>query len=104
MPFRPEDYNANSQIVKHLENWFVLRFIQTQTTDMIERQQATKELTICDRKIEFWKRRPEYCNKRFVSDVDHFQRLYEYRVTYSKAKNFKEHQVKFIDKHGNRIR
>ena len=36
-PFRPEDYNPNNQIRKHLENWFYLRFIQTHT-DQIRRR------------------------------------------------------------------
>lgn len=106
-PFRPEDYNSNNQIRKHLENWFYLRFIQTHTDQMIERQQATKELTICDRKIEFWKRQSDYSFEEFTASVKELQQLYEYRVTYAKAHkiyNFKNQQVKFIDKHGRSIR
>jgi hypothetical protein len=105
-PFRASDYNPNTQIKKHLENWFYLRFIQTQTDSIIERQQATKELTICDRKIEFWKRQPDYCFEEFAETVNYMQKLYDHRVTYVKAhkiNNFKEDQVKFIDKYGRRV-
>jgi hypothetical protein len=106
-PFRASDYNANAQIEKHLENWFYLRFIQTHTDDITERHQSTQELTICDRKIEFWKRQDNYCFEEFTKSVKKFQELYEYRVTYAKAhkiKNFKSAQVKFVDKNGRRIR
>jgi len=101
-PFRASDYDADVQISKHLENWFYLRFIQTQTDDLVERHQATKELTICDRKIEFWKRQG-YSMDRFVSSVKRFQTLYDHRVTYTKNPNFKHMHIKFINKKGEKV-
>lgn len=105
-PFCASDYNSNVQISTHLDNWFILKFMQMQTDSIIERHQATKELTICERKISFWQRQPDFCIEEFANSVEKLQKIYEYQITYANAhgvKNFKQHQVKFINKKGTRI-
>ena len=45
--------------LKHVENWFYLRLIYSNGTT-IDKLQATKELAICDRKLEYWSRKPTF--------------------------------------------
>lgn len=44
--------------LKHYENYLFLSFVHQNSTDRIEVWQAGKELKICERKLEFWKRKP----------------------------------------------
>ena len=44
----------------HLGNWFYLKFILMNSKVLVEISQANKELTICERKLEFWKRQPGF--------------------------------------------
>lgn len=54
--------DPTKQYCKHLDNWFFLKFVLMNSTDFAERAQANKELTICERKMTYWKR-----NGRFDS-------------------------------------
>ena len=64
----PSDYNPslinrlnpNTQYKKHLENHFFLKFLLLRSDSIIEKAQANKELTICERKLDFWSRKPSF--------------------------------------------
>ena len=56
--------NATRMYIKHLENYFYLRFIELQSDNRIERVQATKELVICERKLKFWSERDSFDRKQ----------------------------------------
>ena len=61
--------NPNTQYKKHLENWFFLKFIMMNSDDWREKAQASKELTICDRKLKFWQHRPTFNDDTMRADV-----------------------------------
>ena len=52
--------NPNNQYKKHLENHFFLKFILLRSDSIIEKAQANKELTICERKLTFWSNKPNF--------------------------------------------
>lgn len=45
--------------LKHAANWFFLRLIYSNGS-VLDKFQATKELAICDRKLEYWSRKPNF--------------------------------------------
>jgi hypothetical protein len=59
--------NAITGYMKHFDNYLFLKFIQENTKDFKEKAQATKELTICERKMEWWKKHPTYDQQRITS-------------------------------------
>ena len=56
--------NPNKAFMSHYSNFLYLDFILNNGTYQ-ERQQARKELTICERKMKFWERHPDF-NKETV--------------------------------------
>jgi hypothetical protein len=48
--------NPTTQYCKHLDNWFYLKFVLMNSKNFSEQSQANKELTICERKLTYWKR------------------------------------------------
>lgn len=66
---RLHSMDPNIQFEKHLENWFFLKFIIMNSKDWQEKAQATKELVICDRKLEYWKRNRAFDKKRQMDDT-----------------------------------
>lgn len=61
--------DPNVQYKKHLENWFFLKFVIMNSKDWRETSQATKELAICDRKLSYWKRNPQFDHKVMMADT-----------------------------------
>lgn len=49
--------NPNTMYIKHLENLFVLKFIELKSDKFFERAQAKKEIEICNKKLKFWERK-----------------------------------------------
>ena len=47
--------NATKCYVTHYSNLLYLTFISNNSKDNAEKRQALKELTICERKLKFWK-------------------------------------------------
>lgn len=68
--FIPSNFNPNIQLYKHLENYFYLKFILNKSDRPVEKQQASKELEICERKMNFWKRQTDYCEETFMRDQE----------------------------------
>lgn len=76
--FYPEDYNANSMICKHLENYFYLKFILLKSDSISEKHQAAKELTICERKMNFWKRQANFCFDQYQKDISRYKKNWNF--------------------------
>lgn len=54
-PVPAHKLNPVTQYLKHSENWFFLKLVLMRGTT-IDKFQARKELTICDRKLAYWDR------------------------------------------------
>lgn len=53
--------NPHKPYQRHLENWFYLNFIaQNKDATFSEKRQAEKELVICQRKLDYWERHPNF--------------------------------------------
>lgn len=48
--------NATKKALSHYSNALFLTAVQQKPRDLNEKRQATKELTICERKITYWRR------------------------------------------------
>ena len=49
--------NPNTMYIKHLENLFILKFLELKSDKFFERAQAKKEIDICNKKLKFWGRK-----------------------------------------------
>lgn len=47
--------NPNTMYIKHLENLFILKFLELKSDQFAERAQAKREIEICNKKLKFWK-------------------------------------------------
>jgi hypothetical protein len=61
--------DATAKCLEHYSNALFLIAVQQKPKDFAERHQATKELTICERKMTWWKRMPNFDQQRFVNEV-----------------------------------
>lgn len=62
--------DATKFYLEHYRNWKLLQFISTNTlATFAEKQQARKELTICDRKLAYWSKHPNFDTKRMQAGV-----------------------------------
>lgn len=68
--------NPNRQFKKHLENWFFLK-LTLRNGNMIDRHQASKELAICDRKLEYWQKKPSFDMKQAQQDIAELRLLWD---------------------------
>jgi len=44
--------------------------------DRVEKHHASKELDICERKMNFWKRQSSFCSKRYEKDIEAYRKMY----------------------------
>ena len=65
-----DNINATKGYLTHYANKLYLSFILEKSTDRAEKQQASKELLICDRKLEYMKRHPNYDHKAVLLGVE----------------------------------
>lgn len=68
--------NANRQYRRHLENWFFLK-LTMRNGNMIDRHQASKELAICDRKLEYWYKKPDFDMKQAERDISELRSTWQ---------------------------
>lgn len=55
------ELNGSYQYLKHYDNLMFLKFVANNTlASMAERNQAAHEIKICEKKLDFWKRHPNY--------------------------------------------
>jgi hypothetical protein len=52
--------NATDGYLRHYANYLYLSFIFNNTDDWREKQQANKELTICQRKMDYHRKHPNF--------------------------------------------
>lgn len=59
--FNFEDADATKFYMEHYKNRLLLQFIANNTLATFdEKAQARKELVICDRKLEYWRKHPNF--------------------------------------------
>lgn len=58
-PFDPLRVNAVKAYMKHYDNYLYLTFMLS-SGNVVEKHQASKELAICERKLEYWRRQPHF--------------------------------------------
>lgn len=51
-----KDFDPNQMYIRHYANWLELTFI-ARKTEGADRFQAEKELIICERKLEYWRKK-----------------------------------------------
>jgi hypothetical protein len=61
--------NPHKNYVKHVQNWFYLKFVLSKTPSITDKFQATKELAICERKLDYWYRQPSFDPKEVEKDL-----------------------------------
>ena len=57
--------NATKQALTHFENSLYLSFMLS-NGNTSEKRDASKELVICEKKIEFWKKMPSFDHEEFL--------------------------------------
>lgn len=55
--------------LNHYSNYLYLTFLASKSTDRMERLQALKEIVICERKLEFWKRKPKFNMEKALLEI-----------------------------------
>jgi hypothetical protein len=55
-----ETWDAVKGYLNHYSNYLVLDFMAKTSKDGREKAQARKELTICERKLAYWRRHPNF--------------------------------------------
>lgn len=69
-PFRVEEFDATHQYVTHFSNSLLLKFYHTHPSSTpLERIQASKELTITERKMAFWQKQQNYDDRAALEAV-----------------------------------
>jgi hypothetical protein len=59
-PIPYERWNATKHYLEHYTNLLFLSAIVARPKDPLEKRQALKELSICERKLEYWTRHPNF--------------------------------------------
>jgi hypothetical protein len=62
--------NPTKAYLKHYSNYLFLEFITKRSQDRSELHQARKELTICERKLAYWKKVPGWESARVATEVE----------------------------------
>ena len=71
----PHGLNPNRMFRKHLENWFFLK-LTLKNGNIVDRHMASKELAICDRKLEYWQRKRNFCQQQADKDTAELRSLW----------------------------
>lgn len=71
----PDKLDAVAGYLRHYSNLLALTFMASHAgTTVIEKAQARKELTICERKLKWWERLPRYDQKAALLGVEALKR------------------------------
>ena len=60
-----KNLNATKQALRHFENSLYLTFMM-QKGNFAERAQASRELTIAEKKVEYWKKQKSFDREEFL--------------------------------------
>ncbi|AMB48326.1 hypothetical protein [Methylobacterium sp. AMS5] len=71
--------NGTKAYLRHYENYLMLDFIAKSTKDREEQRRARVELTMCEKKLEFWKRHPKYDHDEAKAGVAKLKAMWEGR-------------------------
>lgn len=66
--------NANAAYIRHFQNLMFLKFVVANSDDRNERQQATIEIPICERKLTYWTRHANFDKDTVQREVDRIKR------------------------------
>lgn len=73
----PKDMNGTNAYLRHYSNYLELQFFATSSrTTELEKRQARHELTICERKLGYWRRHPRYVHEEALRGVDALKRMW----------------------------
>jgi len=67
--------NPNNVLKKHIQNYFYLNFM-FQNGTWQESKQAAKELTMCEKKMKWWKSRYGYCEELFQKEFEKTKKMW----------------------------
>lgn len=79
-PFSGININMMNPIppyLKHYDNLMYLTFLANKSDDRNERHQAAKELMICNRKLKFWSRHPDWNAKEAGPKIEEIKKRWE---------------------------
>ncbi|MBA8881650.1 hypothetical protein [Phyllobacterium myrsinacearum] len=65
--------NGTNAYLRHYANYLYLTFILANGT-RVEKQDASKELIICERKMKFWQRHPRYVHEDAMRGIEQLKR------------------------------
>lgn len=77
---RPVPYhkqNANQGYLKHFANSLYLKFFEQHETDPMQRRQARKEMDICDRKMNHWRRHMNFDPQYVGTECDKLRKMWK---------------------------
>ena len=62
--------NGTRCYLTHYDNYLFLQFVSNnKLSSEMEKKQARHEQTICEKKLEFWKRHPKYVHEDAVAGI-----------------------------------
>lgn len=63
--------------VSHYDNLLFLRFVaENERSTFAEKRQAEKEMLICERKLKWWERHPNYNQKEALRQIEQRKKLW----------------------------
>jgi hypothetical protein len=63
--------NGTKAYLRHYDNYLFLQFVTNNPrASQIEKRQARTEMTICEKKLAFWQRHPNYDHDEALKGVD----------------------------------
>lgn len=62
--------------LKHYDNYLFLSFILNKSKDVLEKKRASKELGMCEKKMEYWKHKVGFEKARMVSGVEERKKIW----------------------------
>lgn len=70
--------NGTTAYVNHYDNLLFLQFIlHNPLSSEVERRQARKEMEICEKKLEFWRRHPNYVHEEALRRVNDLKKNWQ---------------------------
>ena len=69
--------NADRGYLTHYANYLYLSFILNQSDSLAEKHQAQKELTICERKLNWWAKHANFNSDYVIAEVGKMKREWE---------------------------
>jgi hypothetical protein len=69
--------NHTKLAIHHYGNLLFLQFVLNNSNDRVERHQANKEISICERKIDFHRSRPTFNYQEFISHVSELKKTWQ---------------------------